>query len=101
MVIQDYCTRPAVVQLLPTEPSLPPRNPPIRFRKSVPTSWLEMTLTEGRNRQVRRMTAAVGFPTLRLIRVALAHLRLDGLEPGQWRDLTSAELEPLLSLMTN
>ena len=101
MVIQDYCTRPAVVQLLPTEPSLPPRNPPIRFRKSVPTSWLEMTLTEGRNRQVRRMTAAVGFPTLRLVRVAIAHLRLDGLEPAQWRDLTSAELEPLLSLMTN
>ena len=101
MVIQDYCTRPAVVELFPAEPSLPPRNPPIRFRKSVPTSWLEITLTEGRNRQVRRMTAAVGFPTLRLIRVALAHLRLDGLEPGQWRDLTTAELKPLLSLMTN
>lgn len=101
VVIQDYCTRPAVVQLLLAEPSLPPRQPPIRFRKTVPTSWLEITLTEGRNRQVRKMTAAVGFPTLRLVRVAIAHLRLDGLEPGQWRDLSSAELKPLLSLMTN
>lgn len=106
VVIQDYCTRPAVVQLLPTEPTLPPRQPPIRFRKTVPTSWIEITLTEGRNRQVRKMTAAVGFPTLRLVRVAIgiagakhfAHLRLDGLEPGQWRDLTPAELEPLLQL---
>ena len=109
VVIQNYCTRPAVVQLLSMEPPLPPRQPPIRFRKTVPTSWLEMTLIEGRNRQVRRMTAAVGFPTLRLVRVALgvaggkhfAHLRLEGLQPGQWRDLTPAELEPLLSAMTN
>jgi 23S rRNA pseudouridine2457 synthase len=101
VVIQDYRTRPTRVQLLATEPSLPPRQPPIRFRKTVPTSWLEMTLTEGRNRQVRRMTAVVGFPTLRLVRVAIAHLRLDHLKPGQWRDLTPTELEPLLSLMTN
>lgn len=93
--IQDYQTRPTLVQLLPTEPVLPPRLPPIRFRKSVPTSWLEITMTEGRNRQVRKMTAAVGFPTLRLVRVAIAHLRLDSLEPGQWRDLTVAELEPM------
>jgi 23S rRNA pseudouridine2457 synthase len=95
VMIQDYQTRPAVVNRLPTEPQLPPRQPPIRFRKTVPTSWLEITLTEGRNRQVRRMTAAVGFPTLRLVRVAIAHLRLDGLEPGQWRDLTTVELEPM------
>jgi 23S rRNA pseudouridine2457 synthase len=93
--IQDYQTRPTLVQLLPTEPVLPPRLPPIRFRKTVPTSWLEITLTEGRNRQVRKMTAAVGFPTLRLVRFGIAHLRLDSLEPGQWRDLTAAELEPM------
>jgi len=93
--IQDYQTRPTLVQLLPTEPVLPPRLPPIRFRKTVPTSWLEITLTEGRNRQVRKMTAAVGFPTLRLVRVGIAHLRLDSLEPGQWRDLTAAELEAM------
>ena len=98
IVIQNYCTRPALVQLLPTHPPLPERQPPIRFRKAVPTAWLEITLTEGRNRQVRKMTAAVGYPTLRLVRVAIAHLRLDGLEPGQWRDLTPAELEPLRQL---
>lgn len=93
--IQDYRTRPAEVKLLSSEPALPPRNPPIRFRKTVPTAWLEMTLTEGRNRQVRRMTAAVGFPTLRLVRVAIADLKLQGLEPGQWRDLTSPEVKQL------
>lgn len=95
VMIQNYRTRPARVQMLP-EPGLPPRNPPIRFRKNVPTGWLEMTLTEGKNRQVRRMTAAVGFPTLRLVRVAIAHLSLDGLEPGQWRDLNSIEVQQLL-----
>lgn len=97
VIIQDYRTRRALVQLLPT-PSLPERDPPIRFRKNVPTAWLEMTLTEGKNRQVRRMTAAVGFPTLRLIRVAIAHLHLDDLQPGQWRDLTPRELKLLLDL---
>jgi 23S rRNA pseudouridine2457 synthase len=106
VVIQDYQTRPALVQRLVEEPLLPPRQPPIRFRKTVPTSWLEITLTEGRNRQVRRMTAAVGFPTLRIVRIAigvagkkdLTQLRLDGLEPGQWRDLTPTELEALQQL---
>lgn len=97
--IQDYRTRPATVSLLPTEPDLPPRDPPVRFRKTVPTAWLELTLTEGKNRQVRRMTAAVGFPTLRLVRTQIAHLRLEGLQPGEWRDLTPAELKPLLQLM--
>ncbi|MBD2562020.1 rRNA large subunit pseudouridine synthase E [Nostoc sp. UIC 10607] len=91
--IQDYRTQPAEVKLLPTEPQLPERTPPIRFRKNVPTAWLEMTLTEGKNRQVRRMTAAVGFPTLRLVRVSIAHLKLDDLQVGQWRDLTTSELQ--------
>ncbi|NWF58924.1 MAG: pseudouridine synthase [Fischerella sp.] len=98
VAIQDYRTRPAKVQLLSQEPIVPDREPPIRFRKNVPTAWLEMTLTEGKNRQVRRMTAAVGFPTLRLVRFAIAHLHLDGLQPGQWRDLTSNELKLLHNL---
>jgi len=96
--IKDYRTRPALVHLLPEEPTLPPRDLPIRFRKNVPTAWIEITLTEGRNRQVRRMTAAVGYPTLRLVRVGIAHLRLDGLQLGEWRDLTPEELLPLLRL---
>ena len=98
ITIQDYRTRPTKVQLLSAEP-LPPREPPIRFRKNVPTAWLEMTLTEGRNRQVRRMTAKVGFPTLRLVRVAIAGLNLDNLQPGQWRDLTPDEQQLLLKLI--
>ncbi len=91
--IQDYKTRPAKVKFLSVDiTAIPPRDPPIRFRASIPATWLEMTLTEGKNRQVRRMTAAVGFPTLRLIRAAIANLKLDGLEIGQWRDLTSKEI---------
>jgi 23S rRNA pseudouridine2457 synthase len=96
--IQDYRTRPAQVRLLSESPQLPERDPPIRFRKNVPTVWVEMTLTEGKNRQVRRMTAAVGFPTLRLVRVSLGNLNLDGLQLGQWRDLTLSELEFLHNL---
>jgi 23S rRNA pseudouridine2457 synthase len=98
VIIKNYRTRPAQIKLLDEEPDLPPRQPPIRFRKAVPTAWLEVTITEGRNRQVRRMTAAVGHPTLRLVRVAIAHLRLDGLTLGQWRDLTAAEQSQLLRL---
>ncbi|KJH71507.1 pseudouridine synthase [Aliterella atlantica] len=95
VVIDNKPTRPAKVRLLESEPQLPPRDRPIRFRKNVPTAWLEMTLTEGRNRQVRRMTAKVGFPTLRLVRVKMAHLSLDGLQLGQWRDLTADEAKLL------
>ncbi len=103
ITIQNYRTRPAQVDLLPDDPPLPPRFPPIRYRQSIPTSWLEMTLTEGKNRQVRRMTAAVGFPTLRLVRVGLGlkqgknrlSLSLEGLQPGQWRELTDRERQSL------
>ncbi len=95
VMIQGQLTRPAQVQVLETDPDLPPRDPPIRHRLSVPTRWLEMTLTEGRNRQVRRMTAAVGFPTLRLVRVQLGPLSLRDLAVGQWRDLSPVELQEL------
>ena len=97
VIIEKYCTRQALVQLMSAEQPLPDRSPPIRFRKNVPTAWLQMTITEGRNRQVRRMTAKVGFPTLRLVRVAIAGLSLENLQPGQWRDLTLEELKPLLT----
>lgn len=97
VTIQNYRTRPAIVDRL-DEPDLPPRDPPIRFRQTIPTAWLQLTLTEGKNRQVRRMTAAVGFPTLRLVRVAIAKLQLSDLSPGQWRDLTDEELRSLKPL---
>lgn len=85
-------TRPAEVRLLPDDPQLPDRPVPIRFRKNVPTAWIEMTLREGLNRQVRRMTAAVGHPTLRLVRVAIGPIVLGGIRSGEWRDLTSGEI---------
>ncbi len=91
-------TRPAKVKLLEEEPALPARNPPIRFRKTVPTAWIEITLTEGRNRQVRRMTAAVGHPTLRLVRIAMGDLRLEGLLPGEWRNLSDSEIAGMRQL---
>jgi len=90
--IADYVTRPAQVRMLDVAPALPERPVPIRFRKNIPTAWLELILTEGRNRQVRRMTAAVGLPTLRLVRVGIGALNLTGLVPGQWRELTRAEV---------
>lgn len=82
--LKDGPTRPADVRAIDV-PALWPRDPPVRFRKSVPDAWLELKITEGRNRQVRRMTAAVGLPTLRLIRVAAAGVALEGLTPGAWR----------------
>ncbi|BDU18500.1 pseudouridine synthase [Lysobacter auxotrophicus] len=86
VVLNDGPTRPAKAQRLDTPP-LWPRDPPVRFRKTVPDAWLEIAISEGRNRQVRRMTAAVGLPTLRLVRVAIGPHRLDGLAPGEWRRL--------------
>lgn len=93
--IRGQLTRPARAELLDEEPDLPPRDPPIRARKSVPTAWLRITLWEGRNRQVRHMTAAVGHPTLRLVRVAIGPVTLEPLNPGEWRPLTGAEVRAL------
>jgi 23S rRNA pseudouridine2457 synthase len=88
-------TRPAAVHVLPAAPELPDRPVPIRARRSVPTAWLQITLREGLNRQVRRMTAAVGHPTLRLIRTAIGPIVLDDLPPGQWRELTNSEIQQI------
>lgn len=88
IVLKDGPTRPAKAQVLVGQPDwLWPRDPPVRFRKSVPDSWIELTITEGRNRQVRRMTAAIGLPTLRLVRLAVGPHRLEGLAPGQFREV--------------
>ena len=87
--------RPLEVELLPLSPDLPQRPVPIRFRKSVPTAWIKITVREGQNRQVRRMTAAVGHPTLRLVRMAVGPVTLGDLKPGQWRELDDVEVAGL------
>lgn len=92
VMIAETRTKPARARLLPAPPFLPERPVPIRFRKHIPTAWLELTLREGMNRQVRRMTAAVGHPTLRLVRQAIGPITLGDLQPGQWRDLTPQEI---------
>lgn len=111
VMIQGIRTLPADVHCLQGDPPLPPRHPPIRFRKTVPTQWLSVTLREGRNRQVRRMTAAVGYPTLRLVRVSFTfegrsqkgkpglQLQLGDLQPGQWRLLTPLEQQLLMKTL--
>ncbi|WP_375417359.1 pseudouridine synthase [uncultured Hymenobacter sp.] len=93
--LKDGLMTPAQADLLPEPTALPPRSTPIRYRASIPTSWLRLTISQGKNRQVRRMTAAVGLPCLRLLRVSIAFLTLDSLAPGEWRELTEAEAKKL------
>ena len=88
----DFTTRPAGARLIDAPPGLWPRDPPIRYRARIPTTWLELTLREGKNRQVRRMTARVGFPTLRLIRAAIGRVRVASLALGTWREIEVASL---------
>jgi 23S rRNA pseudouridine2457 synthase len=94
--IGDHQTLPCQVRRLDPPPALPPRDPPVRHRKSVPDCWLSLELTEGKNRQVRRMTAAIGHPTLRLIRVRIGKFALGELTPGQWQVLSPSERDLVL-----
>jgi len=89
--VQGHKTLPCRAWLLEPQPQIPPRDPPIRFRKSVPDCWIGLELIEGKNRQVRRMTAAIGHPTLRLLRVRIGKLLLGGLAAGKWRELDAEE----------
>jgi 23S rRNA pseudouridine2457 synthase len=99
VIVSGQKTRPAVVNVLATEPALPPRPVPVRFRKTVPTVWLSLTLTEGKNRQVRKMTAAAGHPCLRLVRIKILDFTLDGLSPGEHRTLPPEEIRKLRSAL--
>lgn len=88
----DFVTQPAGARLIEAPEKLWPREPPIRYRAKIPTSWLELTLREGKNRQVRRMTARVGFPTLRLVRASIGNVRVQDLAPGEAREIDAASL---------
>jgi len=101
VIIGGIRTKPAEVRLLENEPLLPARSVPIRFRKTVPTAWIEITLREGRNRQVRKMTAAMGHPTLRIVRTAIGPLGLGGLEPGDHRNADELEIRALRATLRN
>jgi 23S rRNA pseudouridine2457 synthase len=93
--LNDGLTRPARARSVEEPPSLWPRDPPIRMRRNIPTAWIELEITEGRNRQVRRMTAAVGFPTLRLVRWRVGPWTVEGLAPGEWREVENPGAEAL------
>lgn len=95
---KDYYTRPAKAELLAEEPAVPVRTPPIRYRKKQPTSWIALSLIEGKNRQVRRMTAAVGFPTLRLVRHQIVDLKIENWEAGAVHTITPSNFQQLLQL---
>jgi 23S rRNA pseudouridine2457 synthase len=97
VIIQGRKTLPSRAWVLEPQPDVPPREPPIRFRKSIPTTWLGLELIEGKNRQVRRMTATIGHPTLRLIRIRIGKFDLDTLPSGHWRALTPAERQLILA----
>lgn len=97
VTIQGRKSLPCRAWRLDPQPDVPPRDPPIRFRKSVPDCWIGLELIEGKNRQVRRMTAAIGHPTLRLLRVRIGEFRLVDLAPGQWRELTAPERRQVLA----
>ena len=90
--IKGYRTKPCIAEIAEPPDNLWPRTPPVRFRANIPTSWVRLTLIEGKNRQVRHMTAAVGFPTLRLIRVKIGNIPLGNLQPGQWRIISEKVL---------
>jgi 23S rRNA pseudouridine2457 synthase len=96
LVLRNHKSLPCRAWILDPQPELPPRQPPIRFRKSVPTCWIGLELVEGKNRQVRRMSAAIGHPTLRLIRTRIGQFTLGNLEPGRWRELDDADREQVL-----
>ncbi|MBA2249923.1 MAG: pseudouridine synthase [Chitinophagaceae bacterium] len=93
-----YCTRKCKAQIFEQPPVVAERNPPIRFRKNIPESWIKIMLTEGKNRQVRKMTASVGFPTLRLIRYRIEKINIDGLQPGEMKMLSQGEMYNLLNI---
>ena len=93
IALADFTAQPAKVRRVDEPANLWPRDPPIRFRAAIPTSWLEIRIAEGKNRQVRRMTAAIGYPTLRLIRAAIGAVTLDGLVPGAWRQIEGSYMD--------
>ncbi len=99
LIIKGRKLKPAEAEII-SHPSLPSRNPPIRFRKNIPETWLRIILTEGKNRQVRRMTAAIGFPTLRLVRVRIGNILLDEMKPAEVKELSGEELTGLLKIKT-